>query len=59
MSQLIGSAVGVIWAVVGGAVVYGVLKAVMGLRLTDEEQRRGVDLTVHKIGANPEHDFGR
>ena len=53
----IGSLVGVVYAAAIGAVVYGVLKAVMGLRLTDEEQRIGADLTIHKIGANPERDW--
>ena len=54
MSQLIGSLVGIVYATVLGAVVYGGLRAVMGLRMSDEEQRIGADLTIHKIGANPE-----
>ena len=28
----------------------------LGLRLTPDEERRGADLAVHKIGANPEED---
>ncbi len=59
MSQLIGSVGGVIYAMVAGAIVYGVLRSTMGLRLTDEEQMMGADLAIHKIGANPESDIGR
>ncbi len=59
MSQLIGTLAGVIYAVIAGAIVYGVLRAMMGLRLSDEEQRMGADLAIHKIGANPESDIGR
>ena len=56
MSQLVGSVVGVIYAAVAGAIVYALLKATMGLRLTDEEQMVGADTTIHGIGANPEDE---
>ena len=59
MSQIIGTLVGVTYALAGGFVVYGVLKAVMGLRLSAEDEHRGADLSIHKISANPEHDLGR
>jgi len=29
---------------------------VMGFRLSAQDERRGADLAVHKIGANPEED---
>ena len=58
-SQIVGSLLGVIYAVIGGAIVYGILRAFTGLRLTDDEQRMGADLAIHKIGANPESDIGR
>jgi Amt family ammonium transporter len=51
-SQLIGSALGVVIALVGGFVVYGVIKAVVGIRLSQEQQYYGADLSIHKIGAN-------
>ncbi len=44
------------WALATGFVVYGVLKAVMGLRLTQEEEYEGADLTVHRITATPERE---
>ena len=55
-SQLIGSALGVVWAVAGGLVVYGVLRASMGLRLTPEEEYEGADLSIHQISATPERE---
>jgi Amt family ammonium transporter len=56
MSQLIGTVGGAAFGLVVGLVIYGVLKAVMGIRLTPEEERRGADLSIHRIGANPEGD---
>jgi len=53
-AQLVGTLTGVVFAVVAGFIVYGVLKAVIGLRLSEEEEFRGADLSIHKIGANPE-----
>jgi Amt family ammonium transporter len=55
-AQLIGTAMGVAWALIGGLVVYGVLKATTGLRLSQEEEYDGADLTIHKISASPEHE---
>ncbi|WP_421725648.1 ammonium transporter [Bauldia sp.] len=57
MSQLVGSAIGVAWAFVGGLVVYSVIGAIIGLRLTPDEERQGADLSIHKIGANPEAEI--
>jgi Amt family ammonium transporter len=55
-AQLIGSAMGVAWALLAGFVVYGVLKASMGLRLSQEEEFDGADLSVHRISATPERE---
>jgi Amt family ammonium transporter len=55
-AQLIGTALGIVWALVGGLFVYGVLRALMGLRLTAEEEHDGADLSIHKIGATPERE---
>tara|TARA_Y100000782_G_scaffold115627_1_gene162849 strand:- start:75133 stop:76278 length:1146 start_codon:yes stop_codon:yes gene_type:complete len=48
-SQLIGTVAGITVALVGGAIVYGGVKAVWGLRLTQEEEYSGADLSIHKI----------
>jgi Amt family ammonium transporter len=42
-------------ALVGGGMVYGVIKAVAGLRLSPEEEFQGADLSIHRISAAPEH----
>ncbi len=54
--QLIGTAMGVAWALVGGFAVYGLLKATMGLRMSQEEEFDGADLAIHKISASPERE---
>jgi len=56
MPQLImtGMAIGV--ALLGSALVYGVLKATMGLRLDQEEEYQGADLSIHKITSTPERE---
>jgi Amt family ammonium transporter len=55
-AQLIGTVLGVVWALVGGFAVYGLIKVVTPLRLTPEEEHEGADLSIHKIGATPERE---
>jgi Amt family ammonium transporter len=55
-AQLIGTALGVAWALAGGFVVYGVLKMTVGLRMSQEEEFDGADLSTHKISASPERE---
>ena len=55
-AQLIGSALGVAWAVLGGVLVYGLLKLTVGLRMSQEEEFDGADLSIHKIGATPDRE---
>ncbi len=56
LSQLIMTCAGIAVALVGGALVYGALKAVVGLRLDREEEFNGADLSIHHITATPERD---
>ncbi|MDB6141660.1 MAG: putative ammonia transport-related rane protein [Pseudomonas sp.] len=51
VSQLIGSGTGVIVALVGGFLVYGAIKSITGLRLSQEQEYYGADLSIHKIGS--------
>lgn len=51
ISQLIGTSLGVVVALIGGFAVYGTIKYFHGLRLSQEEEYYGADLSVHKIGA--------
>lgn len=55
MSQLLGTGLGVIIALVGGTIVYGVLKQLVGIRLDAEEEFNGADLSIHKINATADH----
>lgn len=49
MSQLIGTLTGIVIALVGGAIVYGLLKKLVGIRLDAESEFDGADLSIHKI----------
>jgi Amt family ammonium transporter len=51
MSQIVGSMAGAAFALAGGILVYGVIKAVTGIRLSEEDEFMGADLAIHKIGA--------
>jgi Amt family ammonium transporter len=55
-AQLIGSLLGVAWALGAGFAVYGLIKLVMGLRLSAEQEFEGADLAIHKIGSTPDRD---
>ena len=54
--QLIGSSLGVGIALIGGIVVYGTLKALLGIRMSQEEEYEGADLSVHRISATPDRE---
>ncbi len=54
MSQLIGTGLGIIIALAGGALVYSGLKQLLGIRMSQEEEFEGADLSIHKIGATAE-----
>ena len=54
--QLIGSALGVGIALIGGILVYGTLKAVLGIRMSQEEEYEGADLSVHRISSTPDRE---
>src|SRR5215467_5877633 len=51
VTQLIAVAATVMFAAAGSAVILLLLKAVMGLRVTDEEERQGLDLSQHNESA--------
>ncbi|MEI6354276.1 MAG: ammonium transporter [Methylococcus sp.] len=55
-SQLIGTLAAIIIALVGGFVVYGLLRQCVGLRLNPEEEFTGADLTIHQIGSGPDNE---
>lgn len=57
LSQIFGTFFAVIIALAGGFCVYGALKAIMGIRLSQEEEFRGADLSIHRITANSEDNM--
>ena len=54
MSQIIGTFLAISIALAGGFLVYGVLKYTIGIRLSQEDEFNGADLSIHKISANSE-----
>jgi Amt family ammonium transporter len=56
--QLVGSFTGVAVGFGGGLLIYGAIKSVMGLRLSQEDEYLGADLSIHKITAQPDYNRG-
>jgi len=59
MSQLVGTAIGIAVALIGGFVIYGVLKKTVGIRLDPEDEFNGADIAIHRISATPEREETR
>ena len=53
LSQLVGTLVGITIALLGGFVIYWALKRTVGIRLSEEEEFQGADLSIHRITATP------
>lgn len=56
VAQLCGSLLGIAIALMGGMIVYGVLKKCVGIRLDPEQEFEGADLSIHKISSTAERD---
>ena len=56
MAQFIGTAMGIGWALLGGFLIYGILKITLGLKLSPEEEYDGADLSIHTISATPDRE---
>ncbi|MEO3681358.1 ammonium transporter [Shewanella vesiculosa] len=50
-SQVVGTIAGVVVALVGGIIVYGLVNKLSSLRLSQEDEFIGADLAIHKIGS--------
>ncbi len=55
-SQLVGSVGGAAFGFAAGTIVYWAVDAVFGFRMSPDDERQGADLSIHKIGSNPEDD---
>jgi Amt family ammonium transporter len=56
LGQLIGTGLGVAIALVSGFVVYGLLKAILGIRMSQEDEYEGADLSIHRISSSPDRE---
>lgn len=56
MPQLLGTALGIVVAFAGGLILYGAIKATAGLRLDEEEEFYGADISIHRISTFTERD---
>jgi Amt family ammonium transporter len=58
MDQLISQAIGVVtvgvWCLVTGFILFSILKAVIGLRVSQEEEMKGLDVDEHGMMAYPD-----
>jgi Amt family ammonium transporter len=54
VAQLTGLATIFVWTFVTSLIVWGIIKAVMGIRVTEEEEYAGVDLSECGLEAYPE-----
>lgn len=50
-AQLMGTLMGVIYATVAGFIVFGLLSKLVGVRLSEEDEFNGADLSIHKISS--------
>ena len=55
-SQLVGSVGGAAFGFLAGTVVYWLVDKAFGFRMSPDDERQGADLSIHKIGSNPEDD---
>ena len=56
LGQLIGTGLGVAIALISGFVVYGLLKVTLGIRMSQEEEYEGADLSIHRISSTPDRE---
>jgi ammonium transporter, Amt family len=56
VSQLLGTAGGIAIGFGGGYLVYALLRKSVGIRLDEEEEFNGADLTIHQITATPDRE---
>lgn len=54
LSQCLGTVSGIVFALVNGFIVYGVLSKTVGIRMDQDAEFAGADLSIHQIGAYPE-----
>jgi Amt family ammonium transporter len=56
LTQVVGTVLVVLFALVTSVIVYGIINKVVGLRLSQEEEFEGADFSIHRIKATPEQE---
>jgi Amt family ammonium transporter len=51
VAQIIGTLAGITVALVGGVIVYGLVSKLCKIRLSEDEEFQGADISIHKIGS--------
>ncbi len=51
IAQVVGTVAGIIVAIIGGLLVYTLVKSFSTIRLSEEEEHKGADLSIHRIGS--------
>jgi Amt family ammonium transporter len=55
-AQLAGTLFGIVMALLGGLIVYGAIRMTVGLRVSQEAEFNGADLSIHRISSTPERE---
>ena len=53
LSQALGTIAGLTYALIAGLIIYGLLKLTVGIRLNEEEEYAGADISIHRISSTP------
>jgi ammonium transporter, Amt family len=56
-SQFVGSVGGAAFGFLAGTIIYKIVDVAFGFRMSADDERQGADISIHKIGANPEDDM--
>jgi ammonium transporter, Amt family len=56
LGQIVGTVGGAAFGLLAGVVIYKLVDLLMGFRMSEEDERMGADLAIHKISATPEDD---
>jgi ammonium transporter, Amt family len=58
LAQLTGTMAAIGYAIAVGSAVYFALKCIVGIRLSKDEELNGSDVSIHRVSAYPEQEFG-
>jgi Amt family ammonium transporter len=56
VAQLLGTLFGVLWALLTSILLYGLIKHFFGLRLSQEQEYEGADMSIHSVSSTPDRE---